>query len=111
MHILRVAYENGQVIDFGFRDRADGVAALDTIDNAQGDAPVLVPDDHGHEGRVRTKGIVYTVLTDVVAEQAGQAEVKALLVPAAMPDFLPGDRVYDPSLPEGQRLARPTFSA
>lgn len=106
MFILRVAYENGTVIDFGFRDRADGVAALDTIDNAQGDAPVLVPDDHGHEGRVRTKGIIFTVLTDVVAERVGQHEVRALLSPVASPNGV--DPWPEAPVPAGRA---PTFSA
>lgn len=108
MFILRVAYENGQVVDFGFRDRADGVTALDTIDNAQGDAPVLVPDDHGHEGRVRTKGIIFTVLTDVVAERAGQVEVKALLVPGGI---LPAPAAQDWPSDVRRPERAPTFSA
>lgn len=77
MHILRIDYESGLRVDFGFLSIADGLSAqARLLDTKKGDF-VLIADDHGHQAALRTDGILALVLTDLAAEVAGQIEIKS----------------------------------
>lgn len=118
MHILRIDFDSGLRMDFGFRAAEHALAARDSLDACKPGGRVMIRDDHGHDASVRIDGIKVAVVVDAAAEAAGAVEVGVAIDNARLetlqffgrPPALeaPRPRVVEAS-PEPER-ARPRFS-
>lgn len=108
MFILRLDYDTGLRLDFGFRAAEHAGAARNKLDGAKPGALVLIADDHGHEASVRVDGLKSVSVVDVAMEGAGQVEV-AVVVDAAKQQALQAFGIVEDSRHRAAPRAEPVL--
>ena len=78
MHILRLDFEGGVRLDFGYIDRATAEACKLRLDSAKG--RVAIVDDHGHDATVKMEAVNSVTLVDLAAEMRGRAEAQRAML-------------------------------